>query len=137
MKEDPQPSTGTEKEPLRKPQHPTEEDQNQQRPQQESEKQSGNANSNNGPFHPGVTCDGCEGPIYGLRFKCCVCPDYDLCSGCEGKGMHNEHDMYKIGQPRVNPFVSFYQFYMLHLIYVLILKLVELSSHQFCDVPEN
>lgn len=105
MKEEPQPNTGTDKKPTQKPQQPTEEGhKQQQRPQQESAKQPGNGNSNNGPFHPGVTCDGCEGPIFGLRYKCCVCDDYDLCSCCEGKGMHSEHDMYKISQPRVNHF---------------------------------
>ncbi|KAH9509902.1 hypothetical protein Btru_044581 [Bulinus truncatus] len=55
-----------------------------------------------GPIHYGVTCDGCEGPVIGIRFKCCVCPGYDLCQACEGKGMHVEHDMYKITTPR-NP----------------------------------
>ncbi|GFN77733.1 sequestosome-1 [Plakobranchus ocellatus] len=53
--------------------------------------------------HVGVTCDGCEGPVIGIRYKCCKCPDYDLCQTCEGKGMHTEHDMYKITAPRVNP----------------------------------
>ncbi|KAL5012386.1 hypothetical protein ScPMuIL_010937 [Solemya velum] len=52
-----------------------------------------------GQFHPGVTCDGCEMPVVGIRFKCLVCPDYDLCSACEGKGTHTEHDMTKISCP--------------------------------------
>uniref|UniRef100_A0A8B9CLJ7 Sequestosome 1 n=1 Tax=Anser brachyrhynchus TaxID=132585 RepID=A0A8B9CLJ7_9AVES len=43
--------------------------------------------------HPNVICDGCEGPVVGARFKCTVCPDYDLCSTCEGKGIHKEHNM--------------------------------------------
>ncbi|XP_013390593.1 sequestosome-1-like [Lingula anatina] len=49
--------------------------------------------------HPGVVCDGCEGQIYGPRFKCMICPDYDLCGNCEGKGLHTEHDMVRIAQP--------------------------------------
>ena len=52
-----------------------------------------------GALHPGVTCDGCEGPIYGTRFKCLVCPDYDLCSLCESKGGHLEHNMIAFKNP--------------------------------------
>lgn len=42
-------------------------------------------------IHGGVGCDGCQGPVIGLRFKCTVCPDYDLCGSCESKGLHSEH----------------------------------------------
>lgn len=52
-----------------------------------------------GSFHPGVSCDGCNGPIYGTRFKCLVCRDYDLCSSCEGKGIHVDHNMISISDP--------------------------------------
>ncbi|XP_005523620.1 PREDICTED: sequestosome-1 isoform X2 [Pseudopodoces humilis] len=54
--------------------------------------------------HPNVICDGCEGPVVGTRFKCSVCPDYDLCSICEGKGIHKEHNMVMFQSPLLNPF---------------------------------
>lgn len=55
--------------------------------------------SDNDVIHPGVTCDGCQGPVCGPRYKCLVCPDYDLCKSCEGQGIHVEHDMMKIASP--------------------------------------
>ncbi|XP_077182733.1 sequestosome-1 isoform X1 [Paroedura picta] len=53
--------------------------------------------------HPNVVCDGCDGPVVGARFKCTVCPDYDLCSTCEGKGIHKEHNMIMFQNPLLNP----------------------------------
>lgn len=46
-----------------------------------------------------MTCDGCEGPVAGTRFKCSVCPDYDLCSDCQAKGVHTEHALLPIWHP--------------------------------------
>lgn len=66
---------------------------------EKNQKTSDDENQNKGAFHPGVTCDGCQGAIFGIRFKCLMCPDYDLCSACEGKGTHTEHDMTKISCP--------------------------------------
>ncbi|NXG31762.1 SQSTM protein, partial [Dromaius novaehollandiae] len=57
--------------------------------------------------HPNVICDGCEGPVVGARFKCTVCPDYDLCSTCESKGIHKEHNMVMFQSPLLNPFEWF------------------------------
>ncbi|XP_032996160.1 sequestosome-1 [Lacerta agilis] len=54
--------------------------------------------------HPNVICDGCDGPVAGARFKCTVCPDYDLCSTCEGKGIHKEHNMIMFQSPLLHPF---------------------------------
>ncbi|XP_029439207.1 sequestosome-1 [Rhinatrema bivittatum] len=53
--------------------------------------------------HPNVICDGCEGPVVGNRFKCTICPDYDLCSSCEAKGIHKEHNMINFQSPLVHP----------------------------------
>lgn len=30
--------------------------------------------------HPHVRCDGCDGPVVGIRWKCSVCPDYGTLS---------------------------------------------------------
>ncbi|XP_059126421.1 sequestosome-1 isoform X2 [Peromyscus eremicus] len=49
--------------------------------------------------HPNVICDGCNGPVVGTRYKCNVCPDYDLCSVCEGKGLHREHSKLMFPNP--------------------------------------
>ncbi|XP_023276454.1 sequestosome-1-like isoform X3 [Seriola lalandi dorsalis] len=50
-------------------------------------------------LHPNVTCDGCEGPVVGTRFKCSVCPNYDLCSACQAQGTHTEHALLPIWHP--------------------------------------
>lgn len=54
--------------------------------------------------HPGVTCDGCDGPVAGTRYKCTVCPDYDLCPTCQSKGLHKEHALLPIFHPMANVF---------------------------------
>ncbi|KAL5260230.1 hypothetical protein ACHWQZ_G010374 [Mnemiopsis leidyi] len=46
--------------------------------------------------HPGVICDGCDGPVMGPRWKCSVCPDFDLCKPCKKKGIHSQHVFVKI-----------------------------------------
>ncbi|XP_077387226.1 sequestosome-1 [Festucalex cinctus] len=49
--------------------------------------------------HTNVMCDGCEGPVAGVRFKCSVCPNYDLCSACQAQGKHTEHPLLPIWHP--------------------------------------
>jgi hypothetical protein len=53
-------------------------------------------------IHHGVTCDGCnQSPIRGARFKCKICPDFDLCEDCESKDVHPaDHPMYKLRMER-------------------------------------
>jgi peptidoglycan hydrolase-like protein with peptidoglycan-binding domain len=53
-------------------------------------------------LHEGITCDGCQqSPISGVRYKCRVCPDYDLCSSCEAKNTHPpDHPLIKFKVPR-------------------------------------
>ncbi|XP_060074165.1 sequestosome-1-like [Ylistrum balloti] len=58
-----------------------------------------NSDEGTGERHPNIICDGCEGAVFGARFKCVVCPDYDLCASCEKKGIHSEHDMMTITTP--------------------------------------
>ncbi|XP_005995405.1 sequestosome-1 [Latimeria chalumnae] len=53
----------------------------------------------NNILHPNVICDGCDGPVTGTRFKCVVCPNYDLCGGCKEKAVHKEHEMIAIPTP--------------------------------------
>nr|QSX72303.1 SQSTM1 [Halisarca dujardinii] len=62
-------------------------------PSSSSSSSSRPAASEEGVTHPGVLCDGCEGAIRGVRYKCLSCPDYDLCSTCERKGLHPDHNM--------------------------------------------
>ncbi|CDQ61749.1 unnamed protein product [Oncorhynchus mykiss] len=57
--------------------------------------------------HPNVTCDECEGPVAGTRFKCTVCSNYDLCSPCQAKGLHKEHVLLPIWHPFNNTFEWF------------------------------
>jgi len=51
--------------------------------------------------HVGVICDSCQNGISGIRYKCSVCPDYDLCQACESKsGVHDStHVFLKIAKP--------------------------------------
>ncbi|CAF2556983.1 unnamed protein product [Rotaria sp. Silwood2] len=49
--------------------------------------------------HPGVECDNCKGSIIGFRYKCVICPNYDLCEKCSLSGIHSEHNMIKISKP--------------------------------------
>lgn len=71
---------------------------------------SSNSGTQTASIHPGIYCDVCNPPesncleIYGTRYKCNVCPDYDLCSDCFRAGLSSdshtqEHSMQKIESP--------------------------------------
>lgn len=59
--------------------------------------------SSGGVTHTNVICDVCDVVICGTRFKCAICPDYDLCAKCERRGNHNHHEMLRICFPRQHP----------------------------------
>merc|ERR1712107_270090 len=50
--------------------------------------------------HSGVVCDGCDGQVAGNRYKCLVCPDFDLCMTCEYQGTYPHHKMVRLAEPR-------------------------------------
>ena len=51
-----------------------------------------------------AACSSCgDYPIKGKRFKCCICPSYDLCEDCERtKGMIHSHPMYILKKEIIN-----------------------------------
>jgi len=51
--------------------------------------------------HEGTMCDTCRmQPIFGLRWKCAECANYDLCSQCyHGDKHHLRHRFYRINVP--------------------------------------
>lgn len=64
------------------------------------------APSQEGPVvHPRVICDGCgTNPITGVRYKCSVCNDFDLCADCEANTDHDAtHAFLKIKTPAAAP----------------------------------
>ncbi|PAA52026.1 hypothetical protein BOX15_Mlig024250g2 [Macrostomum lignano] len=52
-----------------------------------------------GAEHPGVLCDGCNQPVRGRRFRCFLCPDFDLCQRCVLRGVHDQHSMLVLHRP--------------------------------------
>ena len=61
--------------------------------------------------HEGVSCDGCQAsPIQGIRYKCTVCSNIDLCQTCETASVHSEHVLCKIRTPSQAPVKLICQF---------------------------
>jgi len=51
-------------------------------------------------MHYGITCDNCDETPIGIRYKCSVCADFDLCEKCEPLGVHTpDHPFLKIARP--------------------------------------
>ncbi|PGG96639.1 hypothetical protein AJ79_09512 [Helicocarpus griseus UAMH5409] len=52
--------------------------------------------------HYGINCDSCGDTIYGTRYKCRDCSNYDLCSPCHGDAIQNhpDHRFDTIKKPR-------------------------------------
>lgn len=42
-------------------------------------------------------------PVVGVRYKCAVCPDYDLCENCEAVTTH-DHPFLKIRNKKQTPY---------------------------------
>ncbi|XP_037948211.1 protein ref(2)P-like [Teleopsis dalmanni] len=58
--------------------------------------------------HEYVTCDNCSAtPITGFRYKCLICPDYDLCQICEQKQAHKEHIMLRLPNVASRAFIDY------------------------------
>ena len=54
-------------------------------------------------IHKNFICDGCQAdPIIGIRYKCSVRPDYDLCEKCEAN-TETPYPMIKIREPKHAP----------------------------------
>lgn len=53
-----------------------------------------------GVCHEGITCNICDKDIFGHRYNCIECEDFDLCMECEHKDrQHTEHIMVRYAQP--------------------------------------
>uniref|UniRef100_A0A1I8BDI1 ZZ-type domain-containing protein n=1 Tax=Meloidogyne hapla TaxID=6305 RepID=A0A1I8BDI1_MELHA len=50
-------------------------------------------------LHKNIYCDGCHKEIRGRRYKCLICPDFDLCHLCEQKNEHFGHAMMRLVTP--------------------------------------
>ena len=59
-------------------------------------------------IHEGINCNECKNIVKGIRYKCCICLDYNLCEKCESKlGYDHHHPFLKIRKPELCP-IKFY-----------------------------
>jgi hypothetical protein len=44
-------------------------------------------------LHAMVTCDGCLAPVQGVRYRCLICPEFELCAKCYARRLtlHNDN----------------------------------------------
>ena len=65
------------------------------------EKSEQNNNNNNNNIHFGIKCNECETEnIEGIRYKCTICPNFNLCQKCESDTEHiPNHIFLKIRRP--------------------------------------
>lgn len=50
--------------------------------------------------HEGITCNHCKKDVFGHRYNCLECDDFDLCMACEHKEMqHSDHIMVRYAKP--------------------------------------
>ncbi|XP_017765708.1 PREDICTED: sequestosome-1 [Eufriesea mexicana] len=75
-----------------------------------SKKKAGHHNEDT--IHPGIKCDNCDDDIFGFRYKCLQCDDFDLCARCEARGKHWQHYMIRISQPAKKPYTCAFNEYL-------------------------
>ena len=64
-------------------------------------------NINDDIIHKGINCNECHNTIKGIRYKCGICQNYNLCQKCEKKyGFEHNHPLLKIRKPELCP-ISF------------------------------
>lgn len=49
--------------------------------------------------HEGILCDVCDKEVFGFRFKCLDCEEFDMCMDCAPKQIHLEHLVLRIANP--------------------------------------
>lgn len=59
--------------------------------------------------HHAAICDGCDKTIYGVRYKCLNCPDWDFCSDCvkSARHIHPTHRFAAIYDPIPGPHMAY------------------------------